>query len=92
MHNKKWLWLFLGLWLTALQSVAVMHTSEQPLTHDHTHCLLCNFGSQQVTGPMAAPTPAVTATLISVVAEAQYSQPAIPQIRRAVARAPPVLS
>ncbi|MCH1925202.1 hypothetical protein L9G74_01085 [Shewanella sp. C32] len=80
------------LWLTAWQSVAIAHATDQPLNHDHTHCLLCNFSSQPTTGPVDAPTPNITAVLVTVVAEPVYSQPTVVHTRRQQARAPPAFA
>ncbi|MDF0533881.1 hypothetical protein KDN34_12680 [Shewanella yunxiaonensis] len=90
-HNKKWLWLLLGVWLTVLQSVAVVHSAQHGLVHEHAHCLLCNFGNHPTTGPMAILPIAATQSLVTNVSEQPYTQPALPWLRTLSARAPPAL-
>ncbi|MCL1073756.1 hypothetical protein [Shewanella dokdonensis] len=91
-QNKKWLWLLLGVWLTVLQSVAVVHSAEHGLVHEHSHCLLCNFSNHPSSGPTAVLPVAAIQALVIKVAGPLYIQPALPWLRTLSTRAPPYLS
>lgn len=92
LSKHKWMWLFLSLWLTVIQSAAVAHAAQHSLVQEHNDCVLCNFGNHQSSGPLVTlPSLGADDTAIAIVLPF-YQQPRLAQCWTPLVRAPPLLS
>ncbi|AEG12711.1 hypothetical protein Sbal175_3478 [Shewanella baltica BA175] len=89
--HRKWLWLLLGVWLIVIQSVALSHSAEHSLEHEHAHCFLCDFGHEQNAGPSSVLMPPMGLQQAESIPQKPYQQPSLPWVRHFNVRAPPLL-
>ncbi|WP_435807292.1 hypothetical protein [Shewanella psychromarinicola] len=89
--HKKWLWLLLGVWLIVIQSFALLHSAEHGLEHQHTHCIVCDFGDNLNAGPSSLRMPPMGLQQPEYIAHTPYQQPSLSVLRHFNVRAPPCL-
>ncbi|ASK68074.1 hypothetical protein CF168_03875 [Shewanella bicestrii] len=87
--HKKWPWLLLSVWLLVTQCFALTHYTEHSLEHEHTHCIVCDFGHDTSASPASMPVLPLDLQHADHRATATYQAPSLAHIRHVDARAPP---